>query len=182
MTAFGLAANIVSFLEFATKIIHATQEIRNSESGCSADVTSLDTLYGHLQLLSDGLTQGTDQRGAVLDFEVTGSKETDHSLLSLKHLAEDCKADCDRLLKVTEKLKTGSHSTSRWSSFVIALRKVWEKKQIEELEERLKKLQITMNLHVCTVVAYVFRARPCSLTPIAHKQDQIQVFPGETFL
>lgn len=161
MTAFGLAANIVSFLEFATKIIQTTQEIRNSHSGCSAGVNSLDTLYGHLQRLSDGLTPGTDQRGAVLDFEVTGCKEADNSLLSLKHLAEDCKADCDRLLSVTARLKTNSHSTSRWSSFVIALRNVWERKQIEELEERLKKLQITMNLHVCTVVAYVLG--PCYL-------------------
>lgn len=157
LTAFGLAANILSFLQFASQIIHSTQEIHNSENGCSDEVTSLDTLYGHLQRLSDGLTPCTDQRGAVLDFEVTGSRDTDNSLSSLKHLAEPCEADCDSLLNVTTTLKTGSRTTSKWSSFTTALRKVWKQKQIDELEKRLEKHQITMNLHVSTVVAYVFR-------------------------
>lgn len=76
--------------------------------------------------------------------------------LAVKTLAEVCKKDCDELLAVTARLqlKDSSGSRRKWESFRIALRKVWEQKKIDEIDDRLLKTQVGLTLHIVTISGY----------------------------
>jgi hypothetical protein len=53
LTALGLAGNVVQFVQFASSLIQTVVEIRQSSAGCTADVLTLDMVYGQLGDLSN---------------------------------------------------------------------------------------------------------------------------------
>jgi hypothetical protein len=132
-TALGLASNVVQFVHFASSLVHAVVEVQRSSAGCTDEVLSLDTLYGqlndfHVELESNpsNASRNHEQHGSV---SVHGSS-------SFRTLSLLCKSDCEKLLRVVRKLKTQDASRGRWQSFRIALRTLWDKKEIEDLEQR----------------------------------------------
>lgn len=147
LTALGLASNILSFVSFASGLIRGTLEISSSETGCSADISKLDTTCEQLNSLCDGLKSCTEHR-------IIGTSSNDHVtkvLSAVKSLSEVCRTDGDELLRILKKLKTKDGSKGKWDSFRVALRKAWEKTSIDEFEERLSRTQVTLTLHICTL-------------------------------
>jgi hypothetical protein len=55
LTAVGLAANIVQFLDFTLKLVTETRDIHHSASGHSAKSASLSAIADDLKSLSEGL-------------------------------------------------------------------------------------------------------------------------------
>lgn len=169
ITAISLASNVISFVQFASDLVKSTREIHGSTTGCAAGVRSLDHIYGRLRILSDTLKPPEDGEGMAPEnlSEKTGSLAT-HVVESMDvhGLAALCKADCDSLLEITRKLKSGSGSTGKWHSFRIALRKAWKQSTITELEQRLSKIQSAITLEICTSMKYVSRTLRVSLLSI----------------
>lgn len=147
LTALGLASNVFSFVSFASGLIKGTLEIRASSNGCNIDVTRLDAICEQLHHLCDGLQSCTEHK-------IPASHSGDHVtkvFLAVKSLCAVCKADGDELLRITKTLRTKDGSKGKWDSFVVALKKAWQKSSIDELEERLSRTQATMTLHISTL-------------------------------
>lgn len=148
LAALGLAGNIVQFVHFASGLVETTVAIRRSSAGCTADVLTLDKVYGQLKNFDLKLTSSYDKAVAGQAQEnAFGSDFT-----SFHELASLCKRDCERLLRVVDKLKTQNGSAGPWQCFRAALKAMWKKGEIEALEQRLTRTQVTMTLHVCDIV------------------------------
>jgi len=149
LAAVGLAGNVVQFVSFASDLISASLEIHGSMSGCSEGVLALDTLYGQLGDLSTGLDACSH---SSIHFS---ARELAASVAAIKKLSLSCKEDCDRLLGIVNQLKASGGSKGIWKSFRIALRTIWEKKHITQLEERLSKTQVALTLQICAISRFV---------------------------
>lgn len=148
LTAIGLASNVFSFISFASGLIKGTLEISGSTTGCSIDITNIDRVCAQLQDLCDGLQSGTE-------YKIPGAQAENHAtktFVAVKSLCAAWKSDGDELLRITKELRTKDGSKGKWDSFRVALKKAWKKSSIDELEARLSRTQITMTMHICTLV------------------------------
>jgi hypothetical protein len=151
ISVLSLASNVVQFVTFAKDLISDSIEIYRSTSGTTTDILNLDAIYGHLSGFSEALQSCFEREskfGAPEDIAGT--------VKAVKKLSISCKADCERLLDITSKLKAVPDSKKSWKSFKIALRKFWEQTEISQLEDRLAKSQVTLTLYVCTILKYDF--------------------------
>lgn len=154
LTAFGLAANVVSFVSFASGLIKTSVELYRSGSDTTSDILTLDKVYGDLRTLSSRLER-TAHDNARPQVPTLDECEMEKTVLAVKGLAKACKEDCDKLLQITDKLRLRRGDFgSKWKSFRVAMTKVWKEGDIEEIEERLHQRQATLTLHVCTISRY----------------------------
>lgn len=148
LTAFGLAAGVVQFVSFASHLITKTKEIHVSASGRADDVATLETTYTRLHELSQCLETCSRPDPTLTGF--VGNSQDAKNILAIKDLSRSCESDCQKLLKIVEKLQTSDDSHHRWQTFRVALRTVWKGNEIAELEERLHHTQMTLTLLVCS--------------------------------
>lgn len=166
LTAFGLAANVVSFISFASDLIKASVELYRSESDATGEVLSLGKVYVDLSSLSNRLGLACQQRTAHNDARpwVPSSDEVEieKALFAVKKLAELCKDDCDELMQMTNalRLKKAGDAKSKWRSFRVAMKKVRMDSDIDKIEQRLHQRQATLTLHICTISGYYLRLLP----------------------
>ncbi|KAG6356861.1 hypothetical protein INS49_014735 [Diaporthe citri] len=140
LTAFGLAANVVSFVSFASGLIKTTVELHRSGSDAEDDVLSLEKVYRDLETQSSELERTA--HGNTPPWVPTPDEcEAEKTVLAVKRLAELCKGDCDELLQITDKLRLRRGDLgSKWKSFRVAIRKSHSKLQDQSVE-----LQIDQN-------------------------------------
>lgn len=153
VTALGLASNVVQFVQFASDLVKTAIEVRRSSSGCTADILTLDTLYGQLNDFNAELLSGRDNASSYLNGP--GSK-SDKNATSFRTLSLLCQSDCEKLLLVVRKLQVQDGSRGRWQSFRTALKSLWEKEDIRDLERRLQRTQMTMTFHICALARCVY--------------------------
>jgi hypothetical protein len=72
----------------------------------------------------------------------------------LRRLCESCQSTADELLAVLNNIKVDSKQ-GRWKSIWKALRNVWSKEQISELEGRLERFRKELHLHIVVDLRYV---------------------------
>lgn len=165
LTAFGLASNVVSFVSFASELFKASREVYSSASGSTENVVLLESVYSNLSSLSIKLQSTCEFRLSDGDFHGSLQDVVKDAAVAVKRLAESCKRDCDELLVVTEslRLKHSNGTRRKWESFRIALRKVWEQKRIDDIEDRLLKAQVGLTLHIGTISGYSIYPAPGGL-------------------
>jgi len=129
----GLVGNVVQFVNFGGKLLAKSTELYRSSEGALAENINTETATNHLVLLNNKLK---DAATATSDD-------------ALKRLCELCKSTADELLAALNKVKVNDKQ-NRWKSVRKALRCVWSKEKIRELEGRLERLREELNLHVIT--------------------------------
>lgn len=127
----GLVANVVQFIDFGGKLISKTTELYGSNEGALEENIALETVTNHVVLLNDTL------RNAA-----TAARDD-----ALKKLCESCKAAAEELLEALSKVKVDGPK-NRWKSVRKALRSVWSKEKVRELEGRLARFREQLNLHI----------------------------------
>jgi hypothetical protein len=147
LSALGIAGNVIQFVSFASDLVFKTVEIYHSAGGLSKEALNLETVYTKLQDLSSGLESST----SFVRVDGGLGKE----VAALRQLSKSSKADCDLLLTVICKLRVQDGRKKAWKSFRAALHAIWKGREIANLEERLKRTQITMTLEVCSISRYV---------------------------
>ena len=152
LTALGLSASIVQFVNFAVGLISETKEIHASAQGCSESSATIETVYAQLRELSVGL-ELSSQGDPKLELLERPPEFVKH-VFAINDLARLCKEDCTRLVAIVETLKMGSSVKSSWRSFRLALRTAWKANEISDLEQRLHYSQTTLTLHVCAITRY----------------------------
>jgi hypothetical protein len=139
LAAIGLAGNIVQFVDFSGRLISESIELYHSYDGALAENVDIETATKHLVVLIKRLKD---------DAIIAG----DGALQNLSHLCRNAAID---LLVALDKVKVKNRQ-QRWSSIRKALRSVWSKEEIRELEQRLVKFKEELNLHVVVQLRYVF--------------------------
>jgi hypothetical protein len=127
----GLVGNVVQFVDFGGKLIEKSTELYRSSEGALAGNIDVETATNHLLLHSNKLKDAAS---------TTGDN-------TLKRLCESCKSTADELLAALNKLKVNSQQY-KWESIRKALRSVWSKEKIRELEGRLARFREELNLHI----------------------------------
>lgn len=149
LTALGLAASVVQFVQFAASLLSETRKIYNSSSGASEDTERLEFIHGSLSDLCSKLEAGSGRKAQGVRFVASGLPK---DAPSLADLALRCQEDCRKLLEVVDRMKVKARSGWKiWSSFRMAMTEVLKANEIERLQERIEKYQRLMVLHLCSV-------------------------------
>ena len=138
LAAVGLAASVLQFVDFASKVIKDSSELFKSSKGILAENEDLEAATEHLVFLN----------GKIKDAAIAASDDR------LARLSKACHATADELVKTLNSLRA-SGKASKWTSLSKALQSVWKKEKIQDLEARLSRFRDELNLHVLVDLRYV---------------------------
>jgi uncharacterized protein Yka (UPF0111/DUF47 family) len=143
IAAFGLAASIVSFIDFGSKILSAGYKLYKKRPGTrdNGEAQDLAQITESLQRVAVGITKSLEQ--------VDSSHEVPQNELDLRDLAKRCGEVAEELLRAVNGLEVGSKS-SKWYSFRTALKSVMAEGRIEALRQRLDQFRQEIVVHILT--------------------------------
>ena len=126
--ALGLASNIVQFVDFSWKLFAEARMIHRSTAGASASTRTLVAIGDDVARLSEAITVSQYDK-------------------KLAAMAEECSVIADELAAAVGKLKSKGDKTA-WKSFTMALRDVLRKAKIDEICDRLARVQAQLSAHL----------------------------------
>lgn len=129
LTSLGLASRLIQFVDFSCKLFQGTRSIYKSATGSSEENSSLHFIVADVQRLSQGI-------------EASESHPED-----LRRLAIEIKRLSEELLGALEELRLKEKKT-KWKSFQLAMREVWNKQKLTGMSDRLSRLQAQLNAHI----------------------------------
>ncbi|KAJ5701586.1 hypothetical protein N7488_009134 [Penicillium malachiteum] len=135
-----------NIVQFASELIKTVVELRRSSSGYTDHFLELDTLYGQLNDFNAELISGQENARRYLDGPGSKSDKKHSSLRSSNFIA----------------------------SLSIGLRKTLELQDIEELELRLQRTQMTMTLHICALASHTQEDHAARLTQLQSESNKLQ--------
>ncbi|KAI1359441.1 hypothetical protein F5Y08DRAFT_79679 [Xylaria arbuscula] len=134
-SAIGFASNVLTFIDYGWKLFTETRAIYDSSA--TADDLTVEAITKHLTQLSSAITQSP----------VYGQE--------LQEIAQTCQQVADDLHAVLQKLKLPlrfslilSRKRKKFESFLLAVRKVWSKSEVEAFTGRLFKLQLSLLVRI----------------------------------
>ena len=128
LSALGVAAAVVQFLDFSSGLISGTYKIYKAEDGDAPTNQTLRKVATDLKDISDQLNQKGDSQSGP------------------EQLCRECLDVADELTSVLDRLMK-QEKQSIWSSFRLALRAVWSQDKLESLQKRLDNLRQQMSMH-----------------------------------
>lgn len=144
LSALSVAAAVVQFVDYGTKIVSKGTKLCKSSDGALAENIELETASTRLQRLS-GTLQGSLRRG---QYEPQNGPLIE-SNQALESICEACVKMSKELIDRLEKLKVPEdHPHRKWKSFRLALKTVWSKEKIEEVADRLAELRTELDTQV----------------------------------
>ena len=150
LTAVGLVANVVDFIDFACHLVSKTIKTYRS-----ADHVLKDN--AHREIITNNLI-GINK--ALITSSTAASADPALSTLYL-----GCIEVSTELLAALAKVKAGSNP-SKWNSVRKALRSVWSKEKISSLEARLGEFRDEVNLRIVVSLRCVNVCTAQLLTPL----------------
>jgi len=103
------------------------------------------------------LAENVDIEAATEHLAALSQKPEDDAVIvgdgALQSLSHSCQEAADDLLAALNTVKTNTHK--KWESIRKALRSIWSKEKIRELEQRLASFKDELNLHVVVQIRYV---------------------------
>lgn len=144
-SALSLAATIVQFVDFSSKIVSGAAELYRSAEGSLTNNVELSTIVTDLSAISSGLE--------VHDRELSHEYEYSKDERALANLAVQCKDLADKLMDVLDDLSVkGSHK--KWKSVRQALRSVWKENEIRDIQKRLDSFRSQLTLRLVATLRY----------------------------
>lgn len=140
----SLAATIVQFVDFGSKVISTATELHHSSEGALANNLELSTIISDLSSISN-------------DFSVRSSGQGMHSYnkdeLALVDLASQCEELSDKLLHDLDGLNIKKAHT-KWASAFQAMLSLWKEAYISEILKRLDGFRNQLVLRLVALLAY----------------------------
>jgi hypothetical protein len=131
LAVIGLVGNIVQFVDFGSKLISKSIQLYQSSDGVLTENINMETATNHLFRLNNKLENAANS---------TGDK-------ALQALCKSCGTVADELLGALDKLKVHEEK-KKWKSMRKALRSLWSKEKIQEIEKQLASFREELNLHI----------------------------------
>ncbi|KAK6829771.1 hypothetical protein PG987_010355 [Apiospora arundinis] len=163
LAAFSVAGTIAQFIQFTASLIHESAEILQSASSAAKDVENAGVVYSTLLDFDDKLGRSLEGTWALSYGGV--SRE-------LKSLVKACSEDCRSILEITKSLTARRAPRNRLQSMGMAMRAEWQKLDIEKLDNRLRRSQITLGVVMSFVSSEYQREHDTRLTML-QKQSQL---------
>ena len=127
----GLAASLLQFIDFTSKLVANSSELYKSNDGLLDESRQIETATIRLILLNTKIKEAA----------VSASDE------ALNQLSESCRVTADELITTLNRLKVhGVHSKRK--TVRKALQAAWCKGDIGQLEARLSRFKNELNLHI----------------------------------
>ena len=126
-SALGVASNVITFIDFTSRLINGGLELYHSTDGATAAHRTLEDVTKDLGNLCDSLSP--------TQLDTLGSGHSD-SEVALLPLLEPCKKLGQELLAVLEGLKVKRRGKA-WKSAQQALKSTWKAKKIKSYQEQL---------------------------------------------
>lgn len=147
VTAFGLAAGVVQFVQFSNRLLKSSVKVYKASNPSSSKAESLDALCERLKGLSTKLS--TSKHGISVNISQND--------INLRDLAASCQNDCDTLLAKLEDLRARSGRRRFWKSLREALKdgSGMTQDSFQQMQERLRTYESSMSLHMCATLMYV---------------------------
>jgi hypothetical protein len=146
-TAVGVAGNIVQFLDFACKLFSEARELNKSITGQSTAHQEIESACNYLNKFSGQLS--TSLFNSNPQNLTSGEK-------AIVELAASCRSTSNELLDVVQKLQVRQNTNHRsYQSFLQAMRGVWKKSKIEELQRRLDDHRRDLTMGLAYTLGYV---------------------------
>ncbi|CAI9632192.1 unnamed protein product [Alternaria burnsii] len=139
LIALGAVANVTQFVELAIKIFARSHAIYNSANGSLDEYDDLGKVSEDISVLSTKLQESLTTTAAI------SSLTTDEQALC--DLCKGCIDVSQELAKALEKL-TGPGKPGRFRSFRQALKSVWSKDDIDNLERRVRMYKEELNIRI----------------------------------
>ena len=146
----GLVGNIVQFVDFSSKLISKSIELYRSADGTLIENTAVEAATAHLLILNDKLHNAAKKAGNG----------------ELKSLCEKCKLVGDELLATLKKVTADKNRGQVWTSIRKAIRSIWSREKIEDLERQLAAIRQELGLYAITDL----RCVSCSSSNEAHAE------------
>lgn len=142
LSALSVAASVIQFVDFASKIICKGKEVYASVDGVLPENMQNETVTVRLLEMTKKLKKPLVVVGC--------SSEEEHSQhRRLKQICEECSEISKELLEHLRVLKVPKGSEHRrWKSFRQALKSVWDKKAIDAMAKRLEGLRSELHTQV----------------------------------
>jgi hypothetical protein len=122
ITAISLASSILTFIDFANKIVTGTYEVYQSRSGATAE-------NAHVDIIVEDLSEITSD----LCTNVPGKTKNE---IALKSLASKCEVVSTKLQVLLNDLKvTGDHTT--WKSLKAQIKSLRKRDDVLSMEKQL---------------------------------------------
>lgn len=171
VSALGLAAAVVQFVGFATKVVTILATANDSTVGAAADLTTLQDVSSRLRALSGrlGTTSATISQAVATEISKRDPRALQNrwirpptfedmllpnddkwkvmfptvldSYISLHALSKGCEKECARLLDILGKVKAHHNPSSLLSAIGVAAKLLLKKGEIESISERIRKCQ-----------------------------------------
>jgi hypothetical protein len=141
VTAIGLAANILTFIDYSAKVISASIDIYGSVSGNTEDSRNSDVI-------------ATEMRRFAAKLQPPSTAQVSGEEKALCNLATECEALAKRILDLLEKLKPKNRK-SKSSSLVAGLKTKFYEGERRKLEEQLSSCRDQLDLQLNYLTRWV---------------------------
>ncbi|KAM0430101.1 hypothetical protein ACHAPT_006107 [Fusarium lateritium] len=142
-TALGLAAAIVQFIDFGSRLINTTREISVSAKGVTKEHETLDDICSHIYTLVDELDGAADGAGT--------SQQKIQDEVALRQLSDKCRYTALELQNLIKSLYRTPGGTI--ANFRQALRATCGLKKVSEMENRLKQFREQLIVHLVAITS-----------------------------
>lgn len=144
--ALGAAAAILQFVDFGTKVLAKTHELKSSASDALVENITIELWVTDLKAVADKLE--------TAPAAIHGLPPGDQS--ELQKLVSACHPLCKELLALLERLKK-SHDTfsSTWDALRKSSRSIWHKGKLASLQSQLDSIRSQINLKLLSMLRCV---------------------------
>jgi hypothetical protein len=157
--AFGIAANIVQFVEFSSKVFSTGYRLGDSGYGGVKTNQSVETIATDLRQVTRALEDSLQQQDCK---QLLTQNELD-----LLNLAGKCKDVTSELFIALGRLKIQG-KPGKWNTFRAALKTVLKEEEIKTLEKQIAGFRQQLIIRILMSFRYVYRLRRLSRTKILH--------------
>jgi len=146
--AFGIAGNIVQFLDFSQKLCRTFSQIYQSATGATKDNTDTKTLVNSFASGLNAISADLAKYCAYLSTDITTDRSIGHADGQMQTVIQSCREVAADLLGRLERVKLGSKQTGKRKAILVAVKAIWRETELLGLEQKLtrfrKELQWTV--------------------------------------
>ncbi|KAI9764415.1 MAG: hypothetical protein M1840_008438 [Geoglossum simile] len=134
LAAAGLAGNIITFVDFSTKVLSRARQLNESASGATAENDELESLTKNLKGLADRTRRRPSEMPQKDHFRLNITSEA-----ILDSLSQQCIQVADELLETLDSVKVKGDGRARRNA-IQAVKTVWKQGHIDTLQRRLDRI------------------------------------------
>lgn len=143
-TSLGVASGVLQFIDFASELLKSSTDIYTSSTGVTKENENLESVCVDLRDLAQNLITSSAH-------QLSADEALGHGGEALQKLAAECAGTADELVSVLQSLASKKHPQRKLISFYHALRGVWSKSKVKDLELRLDRYRNQLALRIAAI-------------------------------